>query len=310
MTKIKSRLLRISAYVSCALFVCPSFHATLIPPPFLDAVVLIGRKQINVLPPSEQWIPEASGLLYGDFVKKVDDQHNQYNTFLVTNRHVIEEHALMANNAPLSVKFNLKTGSSTRAYDINLRDDKGNPLWHFHPNPAIDVAIISINVNVLESEGAVFYYFRSDNEVLTRTKAKEIGLSEGDGVFVLGYPMGLVGQQQDYVIVRQGAIARVRDSLDSVTATSFLVDSLVFPGNSGGPVILKPELVSIQNAKPAIQQAYLLGLVKGYIPYTDVAISAQTRRARVTFEENSGLAEIIPAECIKEAIDDLKKSQR
>ena len=55
-------------------------------------------------------------------------------------------------------------------------------------------------------------------------------------------------------------------------------------------------------------QAYLLGIVKGYVPYIDVAFSAQTKHPRVTFEENSGLAEVIPADAIQETIDDLKKT--
>jgi S1-C subfamily serine protease len=305
--KAKSAWFAIVSFALCAVFLCSPFHATLIPPPFLDAVVLIGRTEINPAEPIH-WVPEASGFLYGDYLKKVDEQHNSYQVFLVTNRHVIEDHAVMTNR-PLSVKFNLKTQGSTRAYDIPLRDNKGNPVWHFHPDATVDLAVVSIDTNVLEKEGAVFYYFHSDADVLSRAKAKELGLSEGDGVFVLGYPMGIAGSIQDYVIVRQGAIARVRDSLEVPTLTSFLVDSFVFPGSSGGPVVLKPELVSLQNAKPAIQNSYLLGVVRGYIPYTDVAISAQTKHPRVTFEENSGLTEVIPADFIKETIEDLRKSK-
>ena len=89
---------------------------------------------------------------------------------------------------------------------------------------------------------------------------------------------------------------------------TFLLDSFIFPGNSGGPVVSKPELVSIQGAKPAITQAYLIGVVQGFRPYIDVAISSQTKRPRVTFEENSGLAEVIPAEYIQETINDFKKT--
>jgi S1-C subfamily serine protease len=287
----------------CFIFICPSFHGTLIPPSFLDCVVVIGRNELHPPIPVAQWVPEASGFLYGHFVQKIGD-HNQYATYLVTNRHVIEEHAALT-NSPLSVKFNLKNGGSTKAYDIPLRNPQGQQMWHFNPNPLIDVAVVGVNVNLLEAEGAAFSYFKSDHDLLTRSKAKELGLSEGDGVFVLGFPMGLVGQQQDYVIVRQGAIARVRDALEASSMSPFLVDSFIFPGNSGGPVVLKPEIVTISGAKPSINQAYLLGLVRGFIPYTDVAISAQTKRPRVTFEENSGLAEVIPADYIEETIQDL-----
>ena len=82
-------------------------------------------------------------------------------------------------------------------------------------------------------------------DLLSRRKAKELGLSEGDGVYVLGFPMGLTGQGEDDVIVRQGAIARVRETLESPAISSFLVDSFIFPGNSGGPVVLKAEMFAI-----------------------------------------------------------------
>jgi hypothetical protein len=75
----------------------------------------------------------------------------------------------------------------------------------------------------------------------------------------------------------------------------------VFPGNSGGPVFLEPSLLAIDGTK-ANNRAYLLGVVRSYIPYTDIAISPQTGHARVTFEENSGLAEVIPVDRINEAI--------
>jgi hypothetical protein len=72
-----------------------------------------------------------------------------------------------------------------------------------------------------------------------------------------------------------------------------LIDALVFPGNSGGPVITRPELTSIEGTKRQ-NNAYLLGVVRAYVPYQDVAISQQTGRPRIAFEENSGLAEVIP----------------
>jgi hypothetical protein len=112
--------------------------------------------------------------------------------------------------------------------------------------------------------------------------------------------MNLAGQQRNYAIVRPGAIARLNDLIESV-ATTLLIDSHVFPGNSGGPVILEPNLFAIDGTK-SNNTAYLIGVVSDYIPYIDVAISPQTQHARVTFEENSGLADVIPVDRINEAI--------
>ena len=36
-------------------------------------------------------------------------------------------------------------------------------------------------------------------------------------------------------------------------------------------------------------------MVSSFIPYRDVAISAQTKRPRIIFEENAGLCNVVPA---------------
>ena len=81
----------------------------------------------------------------------------------------------------------------------------------------------------------------------------------------------------------------------------YVVDAFVFPGNSGGPVITRPETQSIQGTKFSTK-ANLIGIVKSYIPYNDVAISQQTNRPRVIFEENTGLTKIEPVDYILETI--------
>jgi hypothetical protein len=65
---------------------------------------------------------------------------------------------------------------------------------------------------------------------------KELSVSPGDGVFVLGFPMNIAGRQRNYVIARQGCVARIGEMLDGASPL-FLLDSFVFPGNSGGPVV-------------------------------------------------------------------------
>ena len=77
---------------------------------------------------------------------------------------------------------------------------------------------------------------------------------------------------------------------------------MIFPGNSGGPVINKPEVISIEGTS-SVPSPYLIGIVSSYLTYTDTAVSKQTGQSRVVFEENSGLAVVIPADYILETID-------
>lgn len=121
-----------------------------------------------------------------------------------------------------------------------------------------------------------------------------------EGRFGLGDP----GGERNYVVVRHGVIARIRDYMAGA-AKSFLVDASIFPGNSGGPVVTRPDMVAIEGTK-APQSANLLGIVAGYVPYQDVAYSKQTNRPRVIFEENTGLAVVVPIDFAIETIERLE----
>lgn len=236
------------ASLGTILLTCSLSQAAPLPTIFLDRVVAIGMKQTAPGPGFGNWIGEASGFIYGEFDSKIDEAHNRYSLFLVTNRHVIEDH-IKATSGPLSVRLNPKSGVAVQEYDFPLIVD-GKRTWHVHPDPTIDIAVVSINGPAFEQLGVKHDYFRSESDLLSRAHAKELGLTEGYGVFVLGFPMGLVGALQDYVIVREGSIARVRDTLEFPDrAKSFLIDSFVFPGNSGGPVVLKPEAFSFPGEK-------------------------------------------------------------
>jgi hypothetical protein len=263
-------------------------EAALLPPAFINAVAAIGHRETN-----GTWVTEASGFFYGYLIQ--DDPEptkRQYRVFLVTNWHVINNHNVV------SVRLNPKNAADPgQIFDLPPVTD-GRATWFF--NKDIDIAGASINWQFLQQQGIDLYFLTSDTNAADTKKMQEIGVSAGDSIFVIGFPMNLAGQQRNYVIVRPGAIARVNDLIESAVGT-LLIDSHVFPGNSGGPVILQPSLISITGTK-SNERAYLLGMVRDYVPYVDVAISPQTGHARVTFEENSGLADIIPVDRINDLI--------
>lgn len=262
----------------------------LIPPFFLDAVVAVGFPG----PAGPEWV--ASGFLYGRYMHDAEEAGKKiYSVYFVTNRHVLAEQ-----KAAL-LRFNPELREPARDYTLNLVDPAGTSWWVPHPDPDIDVAVGPINVSKLKEDGIRYSYFHSDETSLRTAAAADAGLSEGDGVFVLGFPMGLVGVERSYVISRGGSLARVRDWLGGAEK-HFLIDAGVFPGNSGGPVVVRPELLAITGTKP-IHSANLIGVVRGYVPYRDVAVSEQTRNPRVIFEENSGLAVVHSVDQIEEAID-------
>lgn len=272
----------------------------LIPTSFPDCVVAIG---IDVPGDSERrWI--ASGFLYGDHLGKDpnDESKELYHVYLVTNRHVFQE------LSRVYLRFNPIANEPAREYILNLRGDDDTVLWVPHPDDSVDVAVISINFPLLREQAVQASYFRSNHDVANVDKLNDLGITEGDFVFVLGYPLGIVGAVRNTVNVRSGSIARIRDALTRDNK-DYMIDAFVFPGNSGGPVVSKPEAIAIGGTKSQMA-AYLIGIVKAYVPYEDIAYSLQTKppRPRVSFQENSGLALVHPIDFVQDAIKEYQKT--
>jgi hypothetical protein len=263
---------------------------SLLPPFYLHTVAAIG---IGDDPDKRSWI--GTGFLIGILIEtKEKTSEKAWRIWMVTNKHVLKD------LKTIYIKFNSAVDPHSKDYEIALISRNGKPNWIGHPNLNTDVAVIAIPVRVLTQEHRLFGYFRTEEHISTKEDLQKAKITEGDRVFVLGFPMGLVDSSRQYVICRGGVIARVRDYLEG-KSTDFLVDATVFPGNSGGPVILCPSAVAIQGTNP-IKKADLIGVVKSYVPYADFAISNQTRKPRIMFEENSGLAAVEGVDAILDTV--------
>jgi|WetSurMetagenome_2_1015567.scaffolds.fasta_scaffold164151_2 S1-C subfamily serine protease len=262
---------------------------SLIPPFFFDCVVAIGALNEKK---EKHWI--GTGFLFAKYLKGTGSK-KEYAFFLVTNKHVLKDVSLIL------VKFNPQGNDSSKDFPINLHKENNQTTWIGHPDPETDVAVISINPQFLRNNGITFNFFKSDEHSQTIEEMKEENISEGDFIYVLGFPMGITGvSDRKNVISRSGTIARIRNLFEG-QGKDFIVDAFVFPGNSGGPVVSKPEMVSIEGTKPHTK-ANLIGIIKSYIPYRDIAVSIQTQQPRIIFEDNSGLSEVIPVNAILESI--------
>ena len=265
---------------------------TLVPEKFFDAVAVLedGQEESTIS-------PVATGTILGFAVSDqsdVPEGQTRYNLFLVTNRHVVE-----GGSDGLWIRFNQGVGS--KRFWLDMKKPNGDDC--FVLGDPFDVAVCVLNGGAL-SEGGAEYGVIPDNGFLDLDAMEKQQVGGGDDVFVLGFPMGLAGTERKYAIARSGAIARVDREIVSETG-SYLIDCTVFPGNSGGPVLLRPEPVALQGRKPR-NKVHLIGIVSGYVPYSDVATSQQTGRPRVTFEENSGLATVVPLDAVIDLVDELK----
>jgi S1-C subfamily serine protease len=208
---------------------------------------------------------------------------------LVTAKHVVtdDEGNIKSN---LTYRINLKAGDSIIINDTELKS-KGGGTWFLSETSDIAVRFIP--------HAEIF-----DIVVITQDMfLKKEYIQSGTPALILGFPMGLRSEKYATPIVRNAIVAlEDRDAL--------IIDGFAFPGNSGGPVVYMPAFqlgnIGISNY---IAKQLILGVVSSYIPYTDIAVSLQTKHPRITFEENSGLTLVVPADKILELMsrDDVKK---
>src|SRR3979411_2090727 len=123
--------------------------AAQIPPFFIDSVVALGRSEVLSPGQQPQWLPEASGFLYGDPVdNETDLAKHQYAVYLVTNRHVI------ANHAAITMRINAKKATDpVQDLPLPLKNADGTDASFSHPNPAIDISVIGLNAQYLLDHG-------------------------------------------------------------------------------------------------------------------------------------------------------------
>ena len=183
-----------------------------LPPSYLDAVVAIGSTKENCI---------ASGFFYSYLLpgqENVEEGRRLVQIYLVTNRHVFE------NLKRVYVRVNPQDGKPAKAFELDLRN---KVLAYQHPDPRFDVAVVPTSGDWLKSLEVRFEYFRDYANVAFKQKLSDLEVSEGQAIYTLGFPLGLVSER-DYVIVRQGVLARIRDALSGFS-DEYLIDSFVFP---------------------------------------------------------------------------------
>src|ERR1700674_3651535 len=120
-------------------------HAAMLPPSFIDSVVAIGHNEQAPGGPAT-WITEASGFFYGYLVQEdPDPTKRRYEIYLITNRHVIQNHAV------IFFRLNPKQQSDQgQVFDVPMIDQRGIPAWFTHKDPTVDIAAAQINWQLLQ----------------------------------------------------------------------------------------------------------------------------------------------------------------
>jgi hypothetical protein len=236
---------------------------------WLDAVV-----SIEVVPPTGEPDPIGTGFLL---------QTPKSHVLLVTAKHVLPL-PLTESSPSIGYRVNVPSGKSVLILDKTLTDS-GLGTWFTSKTADLACRYISW------PEAAKIATIPVDR--LLAQSQVEVGAP----LMILGFPLGYRSTDHSNPIARRGMVAR--SDREGVIA-----DAFVFPGNSGGPVVYAPALkVSGPLTSPLVNSEMVVGMVLSYIPFQDPAVSPRTKRLRVMFEENSGLAIILPSATIRDLVD-------
>ncbi|TAJ07999.1 MAG: serine protease [Nitrospirae bacterium] len=175
--------------------------------------------------------------------------------WLVTAKHVFLDQAEGWAPSHLQIRFSWLDAQPVDEHlgvRITLKQ-RGRRRWLAHPDPAVDLACLPLAIPPEQAGRTRVPTVTMDDFAA----AKDI--YEGAPVVVLGYP-GAVGPHfWTRAIVRQGIISWV--SPTQPQSTPFLIDSNVFPGNSGGPVFKLPAGTDRHGHFAAGGKVALLGIV-------------------------------------------------
>jgi len=215
---------------------------------------------------------------------------NTYN--LITAKHVVINPLTgQRQDENLLAFFNLKGGGVTVRSVAEIKKEFGVD-WTYHPNAAVDVAIIPFPIDLRKDDVLVVsdeLFFPAQN------------LNELDDIFFLSYQPGIDPKGKITPVIRGGIVSLLNDD------RTFYIDATAFPGNTGSPVFLKPSAMTVGerlgSANTAPMGGRFVGIIGEYISYQELAVSAQTGRPRIVFEENTGLSRVWSAGFMREIIN-------
>ena len=218
----------------------------------------------------------------GFVVSKAIVRNGQTNrvSFLVTNKHMVGDW----NGADGDISNfygSLRLFCYSRTEPVILTNLQELVRWKhllLHPEPKVDIAIVSVLNERVPLQGMSFDVSRLN----AFSDTDPIGM--GDQVFALGYPHGVRSLNNSYPIAKAGYVSSLTGEIfrtqllvanrvgvhtqTEIQGKIFLVDGLLVPGNSGGPV-MTPSETKVRN-KPSFQTRQTENRVIGVMLQTAV----------------------------------------
>ncbi len=217
--------------------------------------------------------------------------------FLITNKHMIGSWSMVDSFIPAKeITVTLyRDNDKVHFFDIKIpildHAGKLNNNILIHQDQSVDIACIYLNDFLLGVEKKGFKTFDTSFLCPLESIKKTTYIGLGSQVFAIGYPANLMITKSNEPIVKSGYIAssfsgdlnmkekwKTRSNkiiLSTNKSRYFLVDGLIIPGNSGGPVLspiigLFFENGHVISQNPPIQNR-IIGIVSYIKPNTGIS---------------------------------------
>lgn len=176
-------------------------------------------------------------------------------TWLVTAKHVFADPHEEWRPSTLGMVFpDRHPRGAAPVVEIPLQLIKaGRRCWFPHPDRSVDLACLPLPLHPRTPPSG------SSSAIAWMDIATTAALYEGAPVMVLGYPAAFDIPDSPRAIVRQGIVSWVSPTRPG--SEVFLIDSHVFPGNSGGPVFRLPDNMDREGHRAEEGNVALLGIV-------------------------------------------------
>lgn len=152
---------------------------------------------------------------------------------IITNKHVVCNNP----NETMTLYLHLKNGEneSNENYEVKL-----SPNWIFHSKKDICFCFVNpVFERVKQETGKEVFYIANDDSILATKEILE-SLSALEELVMVGYPIGLWDEKNNFPIFRKGYTA-AHPAIDFNESGIGLVDMACFPGSSGSPIYILNE---------------------------------------------------------------------
>lgn len=226
---------------------------------------------------------------------------------LLTAKHVFYSKEKNWDPAVVQIRFSWFSDKSVTEYlgvSFALKNKRGKNLWFSHPDESVDLAAIPLIISIEDAGRS------SVATVNVNIFADKNEVFEGASVLLYGYP-GAVGV--DYwtkPVMRHGVIAYVNPS--QFGKQPILIDAMIYPGNSGGPVFTVPSGMDRNGSFRVGGRSAFLGIVSK-VARQSIDVEKASSQVELTASDSSGthfksfeymgLGIIEPAERVHELLD-------